>query len=898
MARMRHFGAAAGPVEVPGYDFNLGTWFVTEGIDFIEALWTGNWTIFVQKLLDPFDLWFSWAFSGRPKVGKDSATDSCALFLIPSSNPVVALLGVGIRSLEARQIPISVSGGPGKTAYNNLFAAALQDLKLQFDNIPPPAISTAGFPLWPKGVAFNGQSAFNYYSSLTLNTHNPDSTPWAIYDRTQVDLIYDELVTRKYLDPKSGFPAKQPPPPPPPPPGKVPPPPAQPPTNPDETEVFHWYMEQYQWSMQNCICAIEQLIAAAPNQREVLDPIRTVLISISGNLIDVATAILNAGEGVAAKIDFTNLIKAVEDLVKASATANAITAGGVEKLTAALDRIAAAEEKEKPIDLAAVVNKLDEILKAQDVPKAVLDRMVAEGYLTPEMAQAVGGSYGVKVGAGVYKYSPVTWIDRFDRWWKGEKPPTYPAIKSFADSTRDTVADAFKLAFEDSKFLFTPVIDGILKAHDDEVSSLKNVAPCDEGRAARALLTEAIGAAVGAHLATMAAEALYPTKHLGVEKIVDIIAAIAGVEDLIGGLIGVEIQQLIAIPHRYCINAQGRTILPATGAAGDLHARGLITEASARQLLAWNGLSKQYETATLTAAYQGLNPRLFMRLFDTGLFSDEDIADELTFSGLRSASQHRMLLAAPYMATDPERKQLRATLEKAYVQGFFTDQMLSDQLDAAEHNTSRTFLILDRVRLEKRMALAKDLEAEYSTLYAGGLINLATYHADLVGLGLQDDMVRALTARYEARAAVTLTRGEAAAARALAKTTAAEERRVAMRNFLQGNINAAALATALVATGLTAIQAAAWVDMAELEIAGRPRFSFGMRLTPDRAQLLTDRVRALNDQRKRQLISDTQYADQLKALGLAPRFINALRAAADATLIPAKSATVLPVETK
>jgi hypothetical protein len=96
---------------------------------------------------------------------------------------------------------------------------------------------------------------------------------------------------------------------------------------------------------------------------------------------------------------------------------------------------------------------------------------------------------------------------------------------------------------------------------------------------------------------------------------------------------------------------------------------------------------------------------------------------------------------------------------------------------------------------------------------------------------------------------------------------------------------------------LTHAQTAAWVDMAALELAGKPTFRFGLRLTPDKAQLLTGRVRALNDQRKRQLITDLQFRDQLKALDIPANYINALRAAADATLTPAKSALVLPVDT-
>ncbi len=54
---------------------------------------------------------------------------------------------------------------------------------------------------------------------------------------------------------------------------------------------------------------------------------------------------------------------------------------------------------------------------------------------------------------------------------------------------------------------------------------------------------------------------------------------------------------------------------------------------------------------------------------------------------------------------------------------------------------------------------------------------------------------------------------------------------------------------------------------------------------------------ALTDQRKRQLLTDQQYVDALKALGIPPKQINALRAAADAMVSPRTSAVLIPVST-
>src|SRR5207245_2032437 len=117
-----------------------------------------------------------------------------------------------------------------------------------------------------------------------------------------------------------------------------------------------------------------------------------------------------------------------------------------------------------------------------------------------------------------------------------------------------------------------------------------------------------------------------------------------------------------------------------------------------------------------------------------------------------------------------------------------------------------------------------------------------------------------------------------AAAVALQRATASEERKAAMRNFTAGNIDAAALGIALVATGLTPTQAIAWSDLAVLQKAGGLHWIYGLQLTPAEATLLRERVAALTDQRKRLQISDAQYVSGLQALNIPPRYINALQA--------------------
>jgi hypothetical protein len=256
-----------------------------------------------------------------------------------------------------------------------------------------------------------------------------------------------------------------------------------------------------------------------------------------------------------------------------------------------------------------------------------------------------------------------------------------------------------------------------------------------------------------------------------------------------------------------------------------------------------------------------------------------------------------MQLAAPYLASETYRAALRSALEAAYTAGLLSDSDLTNALDSAEHTVDRDQLMLTAAKWKKLIVITKDLENEYSTLYIGGLITDAELHSNLTAIGLQDDVAAAVAAKAEARANANLQRTTIAEARALTRVTETEARRAAVKRYTTGGSTAAELTAELVATGLTTIQTAAWLELATLTKGGNLRWLYGRQLSPGDATLLRQRVAALTDQRKRLQITDPQYHDQLAALGIADPWINALRATADAMITPKTSAFEIPVQT-
>jgi hypothetical protein len=117
-----------------------------------------------------------------------------------------------------------------------------------------------------------------------------------------------------------------------------------------------------------------------------------------------------------------------------------------------------------------------------------------------------------------------------------------------------------------------------------------------------------------------------------------------------------------------------------------------------------------------------------------------------------------------------------------------------------------------------------------------------------------------------------------------------------MKRFTAGKSTAVELTAELVATGLTAIQTAAWLELAQLQKGGALRWLYGKQLSPGDATLLRQRVGALTDQFKRLQITEQQYHDQLAQLGLGPQWVQALEATAAASITPKVSAFAIPVK--
>lgn len=667
----------------------------------------------------------------------------------------------------------------------------------------------------------------------------------------------------------------------------------------------------------NWIIAFIQSVAQQP-QDPCCQQIVAALTAINSSLVSVFDQ-LATPQPQPPPPDFSGIIAELQCLCTAAQNYPAFVRDMVVYLGTQLAAIAAKEPP--PVDTKSIADAVDRNTAMSDVPRAIFDQFVKDNAIPENYAAFLQGS-------------PASWSDAIHHFLGWVSPPIDFVTHLIADDgdikaayreTRGDVAAHRAMAMKTLKSLaglpagsgpddLKPLIDAWVKTSEGIISptlgtALEEIkeALLPAGGAATtlgnvhvdpdAVVAKATGVALSASIATWLASYASIDGGPPLKDMAEKIAEMAGFEELKDLVIAAYSRHGVAAVVDMQARSLFRQHLPQGRDVTQWAARGLISAAETKRLLNFDGFSDEIQPPAVIAAQRGLNPRMLLQMILTGLFTPDDLGDEMTFSGIRPASQDRLKLASPYLATVKFRDATRASIEAAYVAGLLSDTDLTEQLDSIEHNTDRDNLVLVGSKWKKLTAITKDLEAQYATLFEAGLIDDATLHDHLQAIGLQPDVASAVAAKSEARANAALQRRTIADARALAKATAAEERRAATRSFVAGQIDLPALIVALTATGLTPIQAGAWSEIAQLQKTGTPRWLYGLRLPSEAATLLRSRVAALLDQRKRQLLSDPEFHDALASLGIPPEWINALRAQADAMITPKAAAILTPVTT-
>lgn len=644
-----------------------------------------------------------------------------------------------------------------------------------------------------------------------------------------------------------------------------------------------------------------------------------LLDATNGTLAAIATAIATAGAGGGAPVDLSMIATELGTLLMELRNYPPVWQAIGLAVNNNLAAIASAILTAAP-DSAGIVAAIKAIGSDTTIDEQFRDFLLGEGVLPANVAQLMSGSTNFEalikvlfpVLTSLVNWFHATGLDNPDVIYADAIGPFVTWLKTFWPEIKTAILALFKTATTPPISTFFTVTEGVAEIIAAIVGSpaiaalnfvhapalaLGNIKPGDQTTAAALTFSRAWAMGETAHLLAILSGIAPTGLGAAFSGWAAQVSDAAGFREIATALHRPYYAVAFSRPTTYQANAAMRSLYPTWHEAQHLAARGLITAAQLAECEAYGGLQPAYVAPTERGAYHGIHAFHLMSLINTGLFTPDVLDDELVFSGMRPVSQDRMKTAAPFLATAAQRTELIATIQKAAVAGLLDDAAVSSQVSAANSNTDETSLILSRIHLEILIQEAKDLESEYSTLYQVGLLDDVTFRGYLGGIGLQQWKINTVAGKAEARANAMLQRKTIASAAALARTTAAEERKTAMKNYSTGVFDAAALLAALVVTGLTPIQAAAWVDLAALQKKGNLRWVHGLTLNPNDAKLLSERVAALSAQRSHGLITDAQLVAQLSALTIPKDEINAIVAKADASAAAAKLATLWPVET-
>ena len=695
------------------------------------------------------------------------------------------------------------------------------------------------------------------------------------------------------------------PPPTPPTPGPPPPPPPPPPPtsnpcdsgNPDQDEILD-LCNAVNSNLTAILAAIENLNlgGGTNNDSTCCTNVVAAILSVTQQLTVIATALAFPNSG-PLNIDFTPVVTAIATLAAAVSADTPILQAIADSLNSGLPAIANAITNATGTDVSGIVEQLKALVREGDVKQPILDSLLAEGYITGADAQVLQGA---------------DWADSLIRlgrtalwtgwnWFLGvcgvDMTSGRPVLKPLGSTIADDLARAISFALGAGAAPLYPEVKGIIDAVTAQLQPTGLPTIGDVHVDPDLLLAKTLSPLLIVNAVAMVVDYFGWEISETLKQYTEWISEFVGLQEVRELKVG---QMMRFGPMREAelrAKALYRQEIAGLGTMANWVARGLYDQGRARGLAPVLGVPIEQVAPALEAAYGGISAFILIRLLETGIYTRADLQDELTFSGMRPASQTRLLNGAAYLATETYRTKLEANLEAAHAAGLLTDQELLTGIDSAEQNYDRDSLILTASNYKKLVTIAKDLEAEYTTLYLGQLIDDVTFRSYLAGIGLQPDMVNAVASKAEARANATLHRKEIAAAAALQRATATVERQAALKNFEQGTLPLPLYVAALIETGLTPTQAAAWGDLAALKKQGNIRWLYGLQLTPDAATVLKQRVSALTDQRKRQLISQQQYVQALGQLGISDTWINALDATAEAMLTPKLSAFPVPVQT-
>jgi hypothetical protein len=433
------------------------------------------------------------------------------------------------------------------------------------------------------------------------------------------------------------------------------------------------------------------------------------------------------------------------------------------------------------------------------------------------------------------------------------------------------------------------------EAIEADLGALGHIRPGQGLAEFKKAMSDAFAFGFGAHLTAVTAELIMPLKHLGIPTIAALMAEFSGFKELVGAYHGPLIYNAIRVPSMADHAAKFRSRPPAARDADDWLSRRLITPAAHADAIAWSGLMPEYEAAESAGVYRPLQPRMFATLLLDQPFPAAQVKDALEYAGIRPADVDFLLPALELASTKNVRQQFLAAVVRSAELGTTTPAELDQELTLLNFSDDAKHWVQLTVATRKLQQLAELYRKSISEAYKYGQITDQQYVPSLEAIGI---------ARADAEAHYAIDSiaksGKAAAAALKAEERLAAQRmraesNAAIASFRAGATDAVALEAGLLAAGMDPVVSGFVVAMETARQSGNEIFVYGLLLPRKDAVLLREKVTAVEDQFKKQLIDDAAARAALAGLGIPAANALALIAAwAALKTAPTKHGELLP----
>ena len=432
--------------------------------------------------------------------------------------------------------------------------------------------------------------------------------------------------------------------------------------------------------------------------------------------------------------------------------------------------------------------------------------------------------------------------------------------------------------------LFGGAAGAVLEAYESGIAGIDTTTDAGVSRVIQILMGRALELGMGAHLMATLPELAYFTKQLGLNATAALLAELAGFHEIMIQAHRPFMTAVLGRPATYTTNRKYPNTLPGAPIGMTWFARRKLSNGDATYLASSAGFNPTWQAPMLAAAYRPVSPRALATAIQDTPFPKDEMRAILEDNGFADEHVAFMLQVLEYNSTKNVRNAYVTEAIAAYKAGVMPDTELDDILNSVGWSDTAKQFVRSRALLQRRVTLAAEAEKNIIPEVASGGMTPDVGLQQLEAAGIEPWYAQLQITLAETKASIHALKLAEAEAR---RTLLAEQRnltRAAVAEFQRGVIDLTGLTAALAAIGLDPTLVASIVAVQEATRTGRMRLLYDQLLSPQDARLLEERVAAIGQQTKDQLITLDQAAAQLKTLGVGQADVHALIARWAATL--------------